>query len=76
MRALERKFTGDVSKPYAWIPVFIPIGSNIRGKRFKEGSVMFEPNELERALTSHQDSARRMLSWLIDLRHTYIKESQ
>lgn len=76
MRALERKFTGDISNPYIWTPVFIQFGSNIKGRRLKKGSVLFEPNEIEKALTSHPDSVHRLLGWLSDLECTYTKETQ
>ena len=72
MRIIELKFLGDIDHPISEIPVDIPIGSIVRGRRFKRGSALIEHHELEKSLrTGHPDSAKRLLNWLTDLELCY-----
>jgi len=76
MRVLERKFSGQITGGYIWVSTFITIGSNIRGRRFKEGYCSIDLRELEQALTPHPDCLIRLRKWLDDLNTCFIKESQ
>lgn len=70
MRILEYKFSGNISTTDHWTPVFIQIGSNIRGRRFQRGSAVFELDELERALVEPE----KFQQWLT-LLHTCFYET-
>lgn len=75
MRVMEWKFNGRIdSKPEDhWTPVLVPFGSNIRGRRFKQGTVFIEPNELEKQLTNSTESLNRIREFLDTLRLSYYK---
>lgn len=75
MRILEKKFSGKITGDYIWVPVLVSIGSNVRGRRFKEGSALIEPYELSNFITSnHPDCLMRLRQWLDDLHLCFIKE--
>lgn len=71
MRALQYKFGGLITGEYQWTPVFLQIGSNLHGKRFQKGSVLFEHSELENALVEPD----KLKQWLTLLHLHYYEPS-
>lgn len=70
MRVLEYRFSDDINTLNHWTPVFVQIGSNIRGRKFQRDSIVFELDELERALVEPE----KFQQWLT-LLHTCFYET-